>query len=1076
MAIPSQLQNFKSSGVYILEFDKSQIPQVQSNILRLVIGFSKKGVINTPVYIPTAEYFKEIFGDIDRTLERNGSFFHRSALTCLEQGAILAMNLLVVDDTLDRTEFRPFSMSVSQQNHNKSIAPLSEYFNTDKFWFYNSKNLDQIAVNHANVPESLFTVANVGKKQISVLTKKTSIQKKTNLGLNVTAREWYSNSDVPAFMSDSDLISDFCIDIIVVEGNFENNLQLSSDLSFGKYFDNKGLKKTLYGSFGATIDGLDAFLNSGLVKVIGQYTGVVIPDFVTKNGENLFIEELVNFDVVKTGLLIHLNKTRLDSENLSGDGIDLVGHSIKFANTDTLDFLSYYGSLLETITYTEGNYKTKTFLAMPEGATNTPTTTNAVLGVSSSFASNSAYQTGRYDTISIYGVNHPNVINGLASSAFSSQASFDAFVASVQTDKSFVSNILAELNSAPNITVATKIHVAEVATASQNSNSTAIDYIQIRIGKEDDLVGGIRYFSHQYYYIAGSTTQTTVGVVASVDSLSRTSSGSLIATQGSKLYNDVISGLITDGDIIVDTDADRYISFTLESNSSLANVGVLNGDGFSKLVGYITIKAWDSNAFVNNISIPVSTNGSRVIKTITGNLNETFTVKSLINSNSFTLDNTLSGEFGLGGYNGKIRKNDYLTASFDNGTSNADPRTLKTRLTRILSVVEDKDPISITYGQITVKTADSIWVQNNKVERYKPIEDFVSHYRFTSLSGYLLRSQQMPNNTNDRMNQILDVMYSSNIAQALADKDSIDFRYVIDTFNHGIEGESKSRLSRISKNRQRSISILNAPSIEEFKKSTNPLFRLDSSTPFDPAYIATGGNLDAHPSNIYSLPSVDNGSNYAAFFSPNLLIRDTNGTTISVPPAAYVSNLFIQKYKTTVPYAIVAGTKRGQISANGLVGVEYGFSRSQLDLIEPFGFNTILNKKGFGFVINANQSAQQNIKSALSQIHVRELLIYIQQNVESILENYRWEFNTSQIRLEIKTLVDNFLSNVLTNGGIYNFDTIMDNRNNTNEIIDNNMGIIDIGVEPVRGLGIIVARYTVLRTGGVAAGEFVIPS
>ena len=93
MALPSHIQKYKSSGVYIHEFDKSQIPQVQSGVMRLVIGFSKKGAINTPVYIPSVEYFKDIYGDIDRALERNGSFFHRSALTCLEQGSILCLNL-----------------------------------------------------------------------------------------------------------------------------------------------------------------------------------------------------------------------------------------------------------------------------------------------------------------------------------------------------------------------------------------------------------------------------------------------------------------------------------------------------------------------------------------------------------------------------------------------------------------------------------------------------------------------------------------------------------------------------------------------------------------------------------------------------------------------------------------------------------------------------------------------------------------------------------------------------------------------------------------------------------------------
>jgi hypothetical protein len=202
-----------------------------------------------------------------------------------------------------------------------------------------------------------------------------------------------------------------------------------------------------------------------------------------------------------------------------------------------------------------------------------------------------------------------------------------------------------------------------------------------------------------------------------------------------------------------------------------------------------------------------------------------------------------------------------------------------------------------------------------------------------------------------------------------------------------------------------------------------------------------------------------------------LNIRE-NGTNVSVPPAAHISNLFIDKYNLALPYSIVAGPRRGVVTGQGLVGVEYAFDRTDLDSIEPFGYNAILNKRGFGLVINANQTAQQTVKSALSQVHVRELLIYIQDGIEAILKNYRWEFNTAQNRLEIKTLSDNFLSQILSDGGVYDFQNIMDSSNNTTEVIDNNIGILDTYIEPVRGMGILVHRTTILKTGAIATGNF----
>jgi len=48
----------------------------------------------------------------------------------------------------------------------------------------------------------------------------------------------------------------------------------------------------------------------------------------------------------------------------------------------------------------------------------------------------------------------------------------------------------------------------------------------------------------------------------------------------------------------------------------------------------------------------------------------------------------------------------------------------------------------------------------------------------------------------------------------------------------------------------------------------------------------------------------------------------------------------------------------------------------------------------------------------------------------------------------------------------------MDGTNNTNEVIDNNMGILDTYVEPVKGLEILVSRVTILNTGEIATGNF----
>ena len=191
-----------------------------------------------------------------------------------------------------------------------------------------------------------------------------------------------------------------------------------------------------------------------------------------------------------------------------------------------------------------------------------------------------------------------------------------------------------------------------------------------------------------------------------------------------------------------------------------------------------------------------------------------------------------------------------------------------------------------------------------------------------------------------------------------------------------------------------------------------------------------------------------------------------------MPPSAYVSNLYIQKYDRGFAWSIVAGQKRGVISGNQVVGVEATLGSENRDWLEPMGINAIIWEQGVGVEVYANKTAKQTPVSALSSIHVREAAIYIQDNVESILRRYIFEFNTAQTRMEIKTLVDEFLENMKNNGGLYDYKTVMDTTNNTPEVIDTNKGVIDIYVEIVRGLEIIAQRLTILKTGAIQAGGF----
>ena len=404
------------------------------------------------------------------------------------------------------------------------------------------------------------------------------------------------------------------------------------------------------------------------------------------------------------------------------------------------------------------------------------------------------------------------------------------------------------------------------------------------------------------------------------------------------------------------------------------------------------------------------------------------------------------------------------------------------RITRVVEVKNVYGPDGKKAGILVVcadkihKTAGS--TIDNVIIKVTPIDRVANRLQWVCLNGFQVRKDATPNGTNERQNLILDMLRenpeypttTSNLFKTLIDRDYIRFRYIVDTFGLGIEEECKKVYTQLCKRRASAFAIVNCPSQLDFKKSIDPSF-INKSGGVEVEFISKGGDLSKNPSFLFSLPKIENGASWGAYYYPYLRITDLSAAK-SVPPAAYVSNLYIQKYSRGFAWSIVAGQKRGVISGNQVVGVEATLVSDNRDWLEPMGINSIIWEPGVGVEVYANKTAKQTPVSALSSAHVREAAIYIQDGVEEILRKYVFEYNTPQTRLEIKTLVDEFLNNMKNNGGLYDFRTVMDTTNNTTEVIDNNMGVIDIYVEIVRGLEIIAQRLTILKTGAIAAGGF----
>lgn len=323
----------------------------------------------------------------------------------------------------------------------------------------------------------------------------------------------------------------------------------------------------------------------------------------------------------------------------------------------------------------------------------------------------------------------------------------------------------------------------------------------------------------------------------------------------------------------------------------------------------------------------------------------------------------------------------------------------------------------------------------------------------TYIEGYTYNTITRTSPAKDIQEKSLNMLNDKGIFEALTNHVDSEFHYIIDTFTTLTTAPStKSNISFVAKTKDNCLAIINAPSMKELMSISN--FSMEA---FEKGSYRS----------FFSLPSEVNGASFCAYYTP--LVFGEGAVKTIVPSAALVSNNFMEKWNSRQPYYIVAGPNYGRMDYEGMIGPDYNYSRTDLDVFEPMGINCMVYVPRKGTYINSNQTAKQAPVSALSKVHVRELVIYLQNEIENMLQNYQWEMNTQTLRDTIKTKADTILEKVKNNGGVYEFLNVCDGTNNTPEVIDNEMIILDTSIEPARGAGKMVQRLTIHKTGGISS-------
>jgi hypothetical protein len=983
------LNNFKSSGVYTIEIDQSENIALPLTTGRLIVGSSKVGPYNTVVLINDLRTLRAVFGEIDSKLEKAGSFFHRTIEVALREGPVFALNVIPLDSdedvvlNLDKAYFTTFNTESASSNDTEvpTNYPIVQFFNRRKLWVAESDQLNKsknlaLGDDYITSPGTLGQVtieankilsfANLGKTNVTIWVRKANIQ-----GYDVTTKEWYSTivgnlNELPTFVHPDDLISDYFVEVIAVNGDWSNYLKLSKDPIYSQFFNEEGLISANSANFFALRE----------IRVVNRTIGCLIPEFKDQRGSTVAIDRLINRTFPTTGILCALDASKLDLIDLTEDTFndqDVYSHR-----------LDIIGHGYDNLTYStdDGGYD-------DDGVT----LVDPVIQI---------------DTLSY---RRPADVS-----------------------------LIFKIKSNPTV------------------NSTL---------NESSFLAG--------YQDNGNTTDVAEGDSYVIEP---TGDDYLVATKGSKLYDAYFNGFVKDGDEVTDGANTYYIN--IEDGLSVTT-------GISAVsISYIKIKVFADVTQLNQVDIQngdgfyqatdtldylkITLDGGDDYKHVFDLAND-FTSWSVTQPNVLTLELlTLPGNKAL--VDEFIKVGQYILAK----TTAGRPRLLK-----ILSISSQVglSPATTTYT-VTLSSPSTdevlgIDLTGGLLQVYKGIHNFVKSIKGQYLEGFKIRANSLPNGTATRQKEILEYLFTdTKIPQALSNGELIDFRYVVDSYEGEISGSSKYYLSKLAALHGQAMAILNSPSIQQFEKSVDPSFISSSNKLVSTQLISEGGDLSLNPSFTFKFAEEDiNGiplSSYANYYFPNLIILDGN-KNISVPPAAYISNLYVQKFKNGTPFLIVAGSKRGVISDVDVVGLEYDLTDEDRDFLEPVGHNLIVKRRGYGTLLLSNNTGYQRINSALNNSHVRDNLSTIERDIERILFNFLFDFNDEITRLRVKSLVENYLDNVVLARGLSSYEIIFDSSNNSEEVISANAAIIDIRVDFPRGIQKFINRITITRVGGSLSSE-----
>ena len=235
----------------------------------------------------------------------------------------------------------------------------------------------------------------------------------------------------------------------------------------------------------------------------------------------------------------------------------------------------------------------------------------------------------------------------------------------------------------------------------------------------------------------------------------------------------------------------------------------------------------------------------------------------------------------------------------------------------------------------------------------------------------------------------------------------------------------------------------------------------------DTFYVMDSNALTDSITNVVNqVTTMDN--NYTATYWPWVrVVNPDKNIPLWVPPSTMLPGVLAFNDANQAPWYAPAGLNRGGLTA--VTDTYKRLSQSDRDTLYQARVNPIANFLNDGVVVWGQKTLQAR-PSALDRVNVRRLLIEVKKFIASSTRYLVFEQNTAATRNRFLTIVNPYMEDVRARQGLFAFRVVMDQTNNTPDIIDQNILYGQIFLQPTRTAEFIVLDFNIQPTGAVIPG------